>query len=109
MALRVGLTQVLGRMKQLPWLVAPICVLAAGGIIAGTLAHYAGAHRLGLPGGYAALLFGAAAVGVLAASSARSVAPPGLQSRLAVALAGCVAAIAMAGILLTTLVWSYGS
>ena len=96
-------------MKQLPWLVAPFCVLAAGGVVAATLLHYTDAHRLGLSGGYGALSLGAIAVGFLATLSVRAVAPVGRTSRLTAALIGSVAAMATAGILTATLIWSFGT
>ena len=96
-------------MKQIsPWL-TPLVALASSIAVAATLLHYAQAHRSGVPGGYLALCLGALSVGVLAGAGGYFTIPAAQRAiSMAIAVAVLVSLIT-AGILVTTVVWAYGS
>jgi hypothetical protein len=92
-------------MQQRSWWVIPAAVLGSGGVVAVTLLLYVQAYRLGAPGGYLPLVWGAGGVGLIAgvANFLLSPAPrPALITFLAVTL---VTALLLAA----TLIWAFGS
>ena len=89
----------------------PVPVVAIGSVLAtvATLFQYIQAHHVGQPGGYLPIVFGAIAVGLLVAGCGYFAKPQTARSGFAAVLLGVIASMAFFGVLLATLIWSFGS
>ena len=93
-------------MQQRSWWVIPTAVLGSVAVVAATLLHYVQAHRLGAPGGYLPLAWGAGGVGLIAGVANFLLSPAALRPALITFLA---VTLATAGLLAATLIWAFGS
>jgi hypothetical protein len=94
--------------RSAPWLVL---LTAIGSILATatTLLQYIQAHRIGQPGGYLPMIFGALAIGLLVAVCGYFAKPQAVRSGSAAVLQGVLASMASLSILFVTLIWGFGS
>ena len=96
-------------MTLVPKIAVPIAILAGTSASAVTLLYYAQSHNSSSPGGYSALITGAAVVGLLCGASNYWAAPAQDRSGIAATAVGVLSALATAGLLLAVLIWGYGS
>jgi len=96
-------------MTLAPRIVVPIAILGATTATAVTLLYYAQSHRSSSPGGYLALITGAAVVGLLCGAGNYWAGPMEGRSGVTATAVGVLSALATAALLLAVLIWSYGS
>jgi hypothetical protein len=89
----------------------PVPLAAIGSVLAtaATLLLYIQAHHAGHPGGYAPVMLGAIAVGLLVAGCSYFGKLQAARSGFAAILLGVLASVAFFGILFVTLIWGFGS
>jgi hypothetical protein len=92
-------------MKQLLLLVIPIAVLGSSIVVAATLFQYFQAYRLGEPGGYIPIIFGAGGIGFIA-GIANFLFFPKLWLAIIIFL---IVMLITANVLIATLIWAFGS